>query len=147
MLNRWIETDLLAALGELGIGCIAFSPLAQGLLTSKYLAGRPSDSRAAKQGTFRPEYLTTQTVERARALNAIAARRGQSLAQMAIAWVLRDPRVTAALIGARSVEQLDESLDALEQLSFTAEELAEIDRYAVDSGINLWEASSSAEST
>jgi L-glyceraldehyde 3-phosphate reductase len=146
MLNRWIETDLLATLDELGIGCIAFSPLAQGLLTAKYLKGVPNDARAAKHGTFRPEYLTEQTLERARALNAIAARRGQSLAQMAIAWVLRDPRVTSALIGARSVEQLDDSLDALEQLSFTAEELAEIDRYAVDSNINLWEESSTAAS-
>jgi L-glyceraldehyde 3-phosphate reductase len=142
MLNRWIETDLLATLDELGIGCIAFSPLAQGLLTSKYLNDRPNDARAAKQGSFRPDYLTTQTVERARALNAIAARRGQSLAQMAIAWALRDPRVTSALIGARTVEQLDDSLAALEQLSFAAEELAEIDRHALDSNINLWQESS-----
>jgi L-glyceraldehyde 3-phosphate reductase len=142
MLNRWIEGGLLETLEDLGIGCIAFSPLAQGLLTAKYLHGQPSDARAAKGGSLRADALTPQTIERIRALNAIAKRRGQTLAQMAIAWVLRDQRVTSALIGARTVEQLDDSLDALTQLSFSAEELADIDRYAVESSINLWRESS-----
>jgi L-glyceraldehyde 3-phosphate reductase len=142
MLNRWIEGGLLDTLEDLGIGCIAFSPLAQGLLTSKYLHGQPSDARAARGGSLRVEALTPQTIERIRALNTIAERRGQTLAQMAISWVLRDTRVTSALIGARTVAQLDDSLDALEHLAFTSEELSEIDRFAVESDINIWRESS-----
>ena len=138
MLNRWIEDGLLAALDEIGAGCIAFSPLGQGLLTNKYLNGVPEDSRGAKSGSLRPQFLSEENIARAQALNEIAKGRGQSLAQLAIAWVLRDTRVTSALIGARNVEQLDNSLDALRNLNFTAEELKEIDKYAVDSGIDLW---------
>ena len=145
MLNRWVEEGLLDTLEELGVGCIAFSPLAQGMLTSKYLDGRPAGSRATKGGSLRPELLTPETLQRIRALDAIARRRGQTLAQMAIAWVLRDPRVTSALIGARTVAQLDDSLDALASGAFTAEELAEIDACAVDSGIDLWRDSATAE--
>ena len=145
MLNRWVEEGLLDTLHELGVGCIAFSPLAQGMLTSKYLDGRPAGSRATKGGSLRPELLTPETLQRIRALDAIARRRGQTLAQMAIAWVLRDPRVTSALIGARTVAQLDDSLDALANGAFTAEELAEIDACAVDSGIDLWRESSTAD--
>ncbi len=143
MLNRWIEPDLLDALGELGIGCIVFSPLAQGMLTDKYLGGIPEGSRASREGTLSPDLLTPEVLEKIRALNEIATQRGQSLAQMAVAWVLRDERVTSALIGASSVEQLEANVAALEQLDFTEDELAEIDRYATDSGINLWAASSS----
>jgi L-glyceraldehyde 3-phosphate reductase len=142
MLNRWIEADLLATLGELGVGCIVFSPLAQGMLTDKYLDGIPADSRAAESGSLSKTMLTAETLDRIRALNEIAARRGQSLAQLALAWALRDERVTSALIGASSVAQLEANLAALETLEFTADELAEIDRYAVDSGINIWAASS-----
>jgi L-glyceraldehyde 3-phosphate reductase len=142
LLNRWVEDGLLDTLEESGVGCIAFSPLAQGMLTSKYLDGRPADARAAKGGSLKADFLTPETLQRVRGLDAIARRRGQTLAQMAIAWVLRDPRVTTALIGARTVEQLDNSLDALANTAFTAEELAEIDTYAVDSGIDLWNASS-----
>ncbi|TWA80370.1 L-glyceraldehyde 3-phosphate reductase [Azospirillum brasilense] len=145
MLNRWIEGGLLDALEETGIGCIAFSPLAQGMLTTKYLNGQPTDARAAKGGTLKAHFLSPENLERVRALDAIATRRGQTLAQMAIAWVLRDPRVTSALIGARNVEQLDNSLDALKNTAFTPEELAEIDRHAVDGGLNLWQNSSNAE--
>jgi L-glyceraldehyde 3-phosphate reductase len=146
MLNRWIEGGLLDALGDLGIGCIAFSPLAQGMLSSKYLGDRPPEgARAAKGGTLKQQFLAPETLERIRALDAMAGRRGQTLAQMAIAWVLRDPRVTSALIGARTVEQLDNSLDALRNLSFSPEELAEIDRHAVDGGVDLWRASATAE--
>ncbi|HYH38202.1 MAG TPA: L-glyceraldehyde 3-phosphate reductase [Azospirillum sp.] len=145
MLNRWIEGGLLGTLDELGMGCIAFSPLAQGMLTAKYLDAQPTDARAAKGGTLRAHFLSEENLTRVRALDAIAKRRGQTLAQMAIAWVLRDPRVTSALIGARTVEQLDNSLDALNNLSFTPEELAEIDVHAVDADINLWSASSAAE--
>ncbi|CAO3458427.1 L-glyceraldehyde 3-phosphate reductase [Azospirillum argentinense] len=145
MLNRWIEGGLLDALEETGIGCIAFSPLAQGMLTTKYLNGQPTDARAAKGGTLKAHFLSPENLERVRALDAIAQRRGQTLAQMAIAWVLRDPRVTSALIGARNVEQLDNSLDALKNTAFTPEELAEIDRHAVDGGLNLWQNSSNAE--
>jgi L-glyceraldehyde 3-phosphate reductase len=142
LLNRWIERDLLDVLDEEGVGCIAFSPLGQGMLTDKYLNGIPEDSRAA-QGTFlKREYLSEENLARVRALNEIAAGRGQSLAQMAIAWTLRDPRVTSALIGASSIEQLEDSLGALERLDFTDHELTQIDRYAVDAGINLWAASS-----
>ncbi|SFW70739.1 L-glyceraldehyde 3-phosphate reductase [Luteibacter sp. UNCMF366Tsu5.1] len=141
MFNRWIEDGLLDTLEQLGTGCIAFSPLAQGLLTSKYLKGIPSDTRATRAGSLSKEQLSEANLERIRALNAIAERRGQSLAQMAIAWVLRDPRVTSALIGARTVEQLDDSLGALAGLAFTSEELAEIDRYANDGGVDLWKSS------
>lgn len=144
MLNRWIEGGLLDTLEELGIGCIAFSPLAQGMLTNKYLSGKPADARAAKGGTLRAHFLSDENLARVRALDAIAQRRGQTLAQMAIAWVLRDPRVTSALIGARNVEQLDNSLDALANTAFSPEELAEIDGHAVDGEINLWKTSSTA---
>ncbi len=144
MLNRWIERDLLAALGELGVGCIAFSPLAQGLLTGKYLAGVPEGARAGKGGSLAPAMLNDTVLGRVRALDAIARRRGQSLAQMALAWALRDPRVTSVLVGARNVVQLEDSLGALGCLSFTAEELGEIDRQAVESDIDLWRASSTA---
>ncbi len=142
MLNRWIEPDLLTALGQLGVGCIGFSPLAQGMLTDKYLAGIPPDSRAAANSSLSPDLLTDDVRERIRALNAIAQARGQSLAQLAIAWTLRDPRMTSTLVGASSVAQLEDTLHALEKLELSDDELAEIDRYAVDSGINLWERSS-----
>ena len=138
MMNRWIEDGLLDTLESLGTGCIAFSPLAQGLLTSKYLKGIPEDARATKDGSFGKEVLTEENLGRIRALNAIAERRGQTLAQMAIAWSLRDPRVTSSLIGARTVEQLDNSLGALDRLDFSPEELAEIDRYATDGGTDYW---------
>jgi L-glyceraldehyde 3-phosphate reductase len=138
MLNRWIEDGLLDTLDELGVGCIAFSPLAQGLLTDKYLKGVPKNSRATAEGSFSKEFLSDENLKRVRALNDLASSRGQTLAQMAIAWVLRDKRVTSALIGARNVEQLDNSLDALHKLQFTEAELSEIDRYAVDSSIDLW---------
>jgi L-glyceraldehyde 3-phosphate reductase len=145
LLNRWIEPDLLDVLGELGIGCIVFSPLAQGMLTDRYLAGIPEGSRAATSGSaLSPDLLTDDAMAKIRALDEIAGRRGQSLAQMAIAWVLRDDRVTSALIGASSVGQLEDSLGALERLDFTDDELAEIDRHATDAGLNLW-ARSSAE--
>ncbi len=139
MLNRWIEDGLLATLDELGAGCIAFSALAQGLLTGKYLKGVPADSRArSENSSLLKEFLSEKNLKRARALNEIARRRGQTLAQMAIAWVLRDKRVTSALIGARTVEQLDDSLDALKKLKFTAAELKEIDRYAQEGDLDLW---------
>lgn len=141
MFNRWVENGLLDTLEQLGTGCIAFSPLAQGLLTSKYLKGIPAETRATRAGSLGKEQLSEANLERIRALNAIAERRGQSLAQMAIAWVLRDPRVTSALIGARTVEQLDDSLGALAGLAFSDEELAEIDRYANDGGVDLWKSS------
>ena len=142
MLNRWIEPELLDAVGELGIGCIAFSPLAQGMLTGKYLDGIPEGSRASWPSSLSPDLLTDEALARIRALNEIAAGRGQTLAQMALAWVLRDPRVTSALIGASSVAQLEENLAALERLDFSGDELAEIDRHATDSAINIWAASS-----
>jgi len=142
LLNRWIEPELLDTLGELGVGCIVFSPLAQGMLTDKYLDGIPEGSRASRDATLSPDLLTDEVLEKIRALNEIAARRGQSLAQMALAWTLRDPRVTSALAGASSVEQLEANVAALERLDFSQEELAEIDRYATDSGINLWADSS-----
>jgi L-glyceraldehyde 3-phosphate reductase len=138
MLNRWVEKELLGTLEELGVGCIAFSALAQGLLTNKYLNGVPEISRAKDGLFFQKEFLSEANLERVRALNEIAVGRGQSLAQMAIAWVLRDKRVTSALVGARNVEQLDNSLDALKQLQFTDAELAEIDLYAQDGSIDLW---------
>ncbi len=143
MLNRWVEQGLLSTLGELGVGCIAFSPLAQGMLTTKYLGGVPEDARAARGGSLSANFLSEENLGRIQRLNEIATRRGQTLAQMAIAWVLRDPRVTSALIGARSVEQLDDSLAALANLEFSNEELEEIDRYAEEGGIDIWKRSSS----
>jgi len=142
MLNRWIEPDLLDAVGELGIGCIVFSPLAQGMLTDKYLGGIPEGSRASRPTSLSPDLITDEALAKIRALNEIASRRGQSLAQMALAWTLRDVRVTSALIGASSVAQLEDNIAALARLDFTSEELAEIDRYASDSAINIWAASS-----
>ena len=139
MLNRWIENGLLATLDELGAGCIAFSALAQGLLTNKYLKGVPENSRAtAENSSLLKDFLSEENLKRVRALHEIAKGRGQSLAQMAIAWVLRDKRVTTALIGARNVEQLDNSLDAVKKLEFSAAELSEIDRYAQDGALDLW---------
>ena len=138
MLNRWIETGLLDTLDELGVGCIAFSPLAQGLLTSKYLNGIPDDARAARSKSFGAKLLSEENLHRVRGLNEMAVRRGQTLAQMAIAWVLRDARVTSALIGARDVKQLDDSLDAMKNLSFSEAELKEIDEHATEGGIDLW---------
>jgi L-glyceraldehyde 3-phosphate reductase len=145
MLNRWIEPELLDTLEELGLGCIVFSPLAQGMLTDKYLHGIPEGSRATRGSTLSPDLLRDETLAKIQALNEIAQRRGQTLAQMAVAWTLRDPRVTSALIGASSVEQLEATLAALEQPGFDVDELAAIDRYAVDSGINLWAASAEVE--
>jgi L-glyceraldehyde 3-phosphate reductase len=144
LLNRWIEEDLLDVLEREGLGCIVFSPLGQGLLTGRYLDGVPEGSRADQGRFMSRDMLSEDNLSRVRALNEIAQRRGQSLAQMAIAWVLRDPRVTSALIGASSVEQLDDNLGALERLDFSDDELAEIDRYAVDAGINIWAQSSNA---
>jgi L-glyceraldehyde 3-phosphate reductase len=138
MLNRWIEKELLSTLEELGAGCIAFSPLAQGLLTNKYLHGVPENSRAKVEGSFQQDFLSPENLCRVKALNEIAHGRGQTLAQMAIAWVLRDKRVTSALIGARNVEQLDNSLDAVNKLQFTDTELKEIDRYAQEAAVDLW---------
>jgi L-glyceraldehyde 3-phosphate reductase len=138
LLNRWIETDLLGTLEELGVGCIAFSPLAKGLLTDKYLKGVPENSRAKAGGSFLDSFLNEENLKQVRALNELAQGRGQSLAQMAIAWALRDQRVTSALIGARNVAQLDNSLDALKKLEFTKAELDAIDKYARDGGIDLW---------
>jgi L-glyceraldehyde 3-phosphate reductase len=138
MLNRWIESKLLSTLDELGVGCIAFSPLGQGLLTDKYLKAVPQDSRASEQGSFSKDLLSEANLKHVRALNDIAQSRGQSLAQMAIAWVLRDQRVTSALVGARNVEQLDNSLDALQKLKFTDAELKSIDNHAQDGNIDLW---------
>jgi L-glyceraldehyde 3-phosphate reductase len=143
MLNRWIEPELLDVLADEGVGCIVFSPLAQGMLTDKYLHGIPEGSRASRTATLSPDLITDETLEKIRALNEVASARGQSLAQMALAWTLRDPRITSALAGASSVEQLETNVAALERLDFTDEELAEIDRHATDSGINLWAASSS----
>jgi L-glyceraldehyde 3-phosphate reductase len=142
MLNRWIEDELLDTLGELGIGCIVFSPLAQGMLTDKYLGGIPEGSRASLHKTLSPDLITDDTLEKIRGLNEIASARGQSLAQMALAWALRDRRVTSALIGASSVEQLEANVAALDRLDFTDDELAAIDRFATESGINLWARSS-----
>jgi L-glyceraldehyde 3-phosphate reductase len=141
MLNRWIEDGLTDTLEELGIGCIAFSPLAQGMLSSKYLDGVPQGSRATRGGSLSERLLTPGNIERVRALNEIALRRNQSLSQMAIAWVLRDPRITSALIGARTVEQLEDTLGALASSPLAPDELAEIDRYATEGGIDLWRAS------
>jgi L-glyceraldehyde 3-phosphate reductase len=143
MLNRWIEPDLIEVLKDEGIGCIVFSPLAQGMLTDRYLGGVPAGSRASHPGSMSVERMLTEAnLAKIRALNQIAQRRGQTLAQMAIAWVLRDPVVTSALVGASSVEQLEQNLAALDKLDFSVAELKEIDRYATESGINIWAASS-----
>jgi L-glyceraldehyde 3-phosphate reductase len=142
MLNRWIEAELLDTLEDEGAGCIVFSPLAQGMLTDKYLDGIPVGSRASRNETFSSDLLTDETLAKVRALNEIAARRGQSLAQLALAWTLRDPRVTSTLIGASSVAQLEANVGALDNLDFSSDELEEIDRYATDSSINIWAASS-----
>src|SRR5215208_1882458 len=143
MLNRWIEEDgLLEVLEEEGVGCIVFSPLAQGLLTDRYLDGIPEGSRASRPGTMDQDQLNEATLDKVRALNDLAGRRGQSLAQMAIAWTLRDPRVTSALVGASSVAQLEQNVAALEQPRFSDDELAEIDPHAVDAGVNIWQQSS-----
>ncbi|MCU1362249.1 MAG: aldo/keto reductase [Acidimicrobiaceae bacterium] len=138
LLNRWIEEGLLDVLGNAGVGCIAFSPLAQGLLTDRYLNGVPQESRAAQGSSFSADMLSEKNLDHVRALNAVAHGRGQSLAQMALAWALRDPRVTSVLCGASSVAQLEDNLGALNNLAFSADELATIDRYAVESGIDLW---------
>ena len=143
LFNRWIEPDLVNVLGEEGIGCIAFSPLAQGLLTDRYLGGVPQGSRASAEGSLRQEMLSDENLAKVRALAAIAERRGQKLSQLALAWSLRDPRVTSALVGVSSIAQLEDNVGALQNLDFTEGELNEIDRYAVDAGINLWARSSS----
>jgi L-glyceraldehyde 3-phosphate reductase len=142
MLNRWIEAELLDVLGELGIGCIAFSPLAQGLLTGKYANGVPAGSRASQDSSLTADQLSNQTLGHVRALAEIARARGQSLAQLALSWALRDQRVTSVLIGASSVAQLEENLAAVHAAPFTGDELAAIDRDAVDAGINIWADSS-----
>jgi L-glyceraldehyde 3-phosphate reductase len=145
MLNRWVETEgLLDTLAEAGAGCIAFSPLAQGMLTDRYLGGIPEGSRASQGKSLSPDLLTEETLAHVRALGDLAAERGQSLAQMALAWGLRDRRVTSVLIGASSVAQLEQNVGALDRLDFTDEELARIDRYAVDAGIDLWEGARTA---
>ena len=139
MLNRWIETEgLLDTLEDLGVGCIAFSPLAQGMLTDKYLDGVPAGSRASQGKSLAEELLTDEALEHVRALNDLASERGQSLAQMALAWALRKPTVTSVLVGASSPEQITQNVAALENLDFTDDELRRIDEHAVDSGIDLW---------
>ncbi len=138
MLNRWIEEDLLDVLGRNGVGCIAFSPLAQGMLTDRYLDGVPPDSRVSQNKSLDPSLLNDQNMTHVRALHKLAERRGQTLAQLALAWALRDQRVTSVLIGASSVAQLEQNVGALGNRDFTPDELAEIDRYAVEGGINLW---------
>ncbi len=142
MINRWVEDGLLDTLEETGVGCIAFSPLAQGMLTNKYLTGIPEGSRASQDKSLDPALLTEDRLRRVRALDRIATDRGQTLAQMALAWGLRDPRVTSVLVGASSVGQLDDSLAAVKNLRFSTAELAAIDEHAVDAGINLWKTSS-----
>jgi L-glyceraldehyde 3-phosphate reductase len=142
MFNRWIEDELLDVLDREGVGSIVFSPLAQGMLTDKYLDGIPEDSRVRRGNYFSSELLSDENLQRVRSLNEIAQRRGQSLAQMAIAWTLRDPRVTSALVGASSVRQLEQNVAALDADDFDAAELEEIDRYAIDGALNIWEQSS-----
>jgi L-glyceraldehyde 3-phosphate reductase len=142
LLNRWVEKGLLEVLGEEGVGAIVFSPLAQGLLTDRYLQGVPDDSRVRIGNSFSEEMLSEENLARVRALNEIARSRGQSLAQMAVAWVLRDERVTSALLGASSVSQLEQNVAALARLDFSAEELAEIDKHAVEGNVNVWASSS-----
>jgi L-glyceraldehyde 3-phosphate reductase len=143
MLNRWVEDGLLDTLEKLGVGCIAFSPLAQGMLTDRYLNGIPADSRAARGGSLSTDLLSDEALSHIRSLNEIAAGRGQSLAQLALAWALRDKRVTSVLVGASSVEQLENNLATIGNLDFDDDELTRIERHAVDSGINLWSPSSS----
>jgi L-glyceraldehyde 3-phosphate reductase len=143
MLNRWIEEELLDVLADEGVGCIGFSPLAQGMLTDKYLHGIPEGSRATQGDSLSPDLITDETLEKIRALNELASQRGQTLAQMALAWTLRDPRMTSTLIGASSVRQLEANVGALDRLDFTEGELSEIDRYATESDINIWARSSS----
>ena len=138
MFNRWVEDELLNTLDDLGVGCIAFSPLAQGLLTDRYLKGIPADARAAREGSMQKNMVNDSTLAGIRALTDIAENRGQSLAQMAIAWTLRNKGLTSALVGASSVAQLEANLASVANLTFTPEELAAIDEYAVESGINLW---------
>jgi L-glyceraldehyde 3-phosphate reductase len=138
MLNRWIEPELLDTLEREGVGCIVFSPLAQGMLSDKYLDGIPEGSRASRDGSLSRGMITDQTVEKIRALNEVAQRRGQSLAQLALVWTLRDPRITSTLVGVSSLEQLEANVTALDNLELSDDELAEIDRYATDSGINIW---------
>jgi L-glyceraldehyde 3-phosphate reductase len=144
LLNRWIEDGLLDVLGDEGVGCIVFSPLAQGVLTDRYLDGVPEGSRASRPGSLSSDMLSDENLEKVRALHRIAGRRGQSLAQMAIAWTLRDPRVTSALVGASSVAQLEANLAAVDNLAFDDDELAEIDRHATEGGINIWASSSTS---
>ncbi len=144
MLNRWIEEDLLDVIGREGLGCIVFSPLAQGMLTDRYLDGIPEDSRAARDSSLSPDLLSEANLEHVRALNEIAGRRGQSLAQLALAWTLRDERVTSTLIGASSVRQLEDNVGALDRLDFDDSELEEIDLHAREGDINLWASSSNA---
>ena len=138
MLNRWIEPDLLDTLEQEGVGCIVFSPLAQGMLSDKYLNGIPEGSRASHGGSLSPNLITEQALEKIRALNDLAQRRGQSLPQLALAWTLRDPRITSTLVGVSSMEQLEANVATLDNLELSDDELAEIDRYATDSGINIW---------
>ncbi len=145
MLNRWIEERLLDVLGDRGIGCIVFTPLAQGMLTDRYLEGIPDDSRAARDDSLDPAWLHEENLERIRALHEIAEARGQSLAQLALAWTLRDPRVTSTLVGASSVGQLEQNVAALEKLVISDDELAAIDRHAGEAGVNLWAESGEAE--
>jgi L-glyceraldehyde 3-phosphate reductase len=144
MINRWVEPELLGTTDELGVGVIAFSPLAQGMLTDRYLKGIPEDSRAAKDFYLKKDFINEDNMRRIRALNDLAGERGQKLAQMALAWVLRDSRVTSALIGASSVQQLETNVAALDHLDFTDEELARIDEHAGEAGVNIWEESSSS---
>ncbi|MBJ32220.1 MAG: aldo/keto reductase [Acidimicrobiaceae bacterium] len=144
MLNRWIEDELLDILGDADVGCVGFSPLAQGLLTSKYLDGVPPQSRASSPGPLRPEFLSEENLERVRSLNAIAKRRGQTLAQLGVQWTLRDPRVATVITGARTVAQLDDTLDAVDAADLSTAELAEIDQFAVEGRVNLWSNSSEA---
>jgi L-glyceraldehyde 3-phosphate reductase len=144
LFNRWIEPDLLEVIGREGVGAIVFSPLAQGMLTNRYLDGIPEDSRAARNDSLSQDMLSEENLNSVRELNEIAQGRGQTLAQLALAWTLRDPRITSTLIGASSVAQLEDNVGALQRLDFSDDELAEIDRHAVDAGINIWERSSSA---
>jgi L-glyceraldehyde 3-phosphate reductase len=144
MLNRWVEESLLGTLDELGVGCIAFSPLAQGMLTDRYLKGIPPGSRAARGTSLSPNLLSAEAMKHIRALNRIATRRGQTLAQLALSWLLRDSRVTSVLIGASSVAQLEQNLGAVGAPRFSRADLAEIDKHAVDGGIDLWRRSSQA---
>jgi L-glyceraldehyde 3-phosphate reductase len=138
MLNRWIEPELLDTLGDEGVGCIVFSPLAQGMLSDKYLNGIPEGSRASRDGSLSPKLLSEEALEKIRALNGIAQQRGQSLAQLALAWTLRDPRVTSTLVGVSSIEQLESNVAALDHAELGDDELEAIDRHATDTGINLW---------